>query len=117
LTSEQRRALREHAATVRAEAQAAAQRCAELVKQQHARLSHFESTSDAVEQTIAELRAHMQQFGGLLRALDTPPHRAILQLRNVVNEVVPVQEAITQGMREDAVRWGILAYYGEGDAA
>ena len=117
LTAEQRGALREHAAEVRTQAQAAAQRCAELVKQQHARVSHFEAASEAVEQTIAELRAHMQQFGGLLRALETPPHRAILQLRNVVNEVVPVQEAVTQGMREDAVRWGILAYYGEGDAA
>ena len=59
----------------------------------------------------------MQQFGGLLRALETPPHRAILQLRNVVNEVVPPQEEATQGVREDAVRWGILAYYGEEDVA
>ena len=117
LSADQRRALREHAAAVRAEAQSAAQRCAELVKQQHARVSHFEAMSGSIEQTIGELRAHMQQFGGLLRALETPPHRAILQLRNVVNEVVPAQEAITQGVREDAVRWGILAYYGEGDAA
>ena len=117
LTVEQRRALREHAAAVRAQAQEAAQRCAELVKQQHARVSHFEATSESVETTIAELREHMRRFGGLLRALETPPHHAILQLRNVVNEVVPAQEDATQGVREDAVRWGLLAYYGEGDAA
>jgi len=117
LTAEQRRALREHAATARAQAQAAAQRCADLVKQQHARISHCEATSESVEQTVAELRAHMEQFGGLLRALETPPDRAIVQLRNVVNEVVPVQEEVTQGVREDAVRWGMLAYYGEADVA
>lgn len=117
LSAEERRELREHASMVRAQAQAAAQRCAELAKQQHTRVSHVDTLTEAFDQTMAELRARMRQFGEALRALDTPPHRAISQLKNAVNEVVPPQEAITQGVREDAVRWGILAYYGESDAA
>jgi len=117
LSAEERRTLREHVASVRAEAQAAAQRCAELAKQQHARISTFENASEAFQCTMTELRAHMRQFGELLRVLETVAMAREAYGPDAVNEVVPAQEEITQGVREDAVRWGILAYYGESDAA
>ena len=114
---DERHPLREPSSTVRAKAQVAARRCAELAMQHASRVSHVDGQSTAFETTMAELRMRMSQFGELLRALDTSPQRAIFQLSSAINEVVPPREDDTRRVREDALRWGILGYYGESDAA
>ena len=112
LSEDERDALRARARQARSDAAAAA---AVLYASMSAEVARLQGASDrqhaALLASRQDLEAATSQFARLLKALDTPPERALTLLKEAVAESVPQHNQEGRAIMEDVVRWGVRAFY------
>ena len=110
-TPEERERLRQSAREARA-------RVARTIAQSTALMETAAVVADAAELRIAlsletrrVLRASVGNYVALLRRLDTPPERVVMDTKEIVADVVPLRDRRAQVVTSLLVGWAIESYY------
>ncbi len=111
ITAEQREALRQAARAARA-------RASETIARSAALLEVAATVHDAAELRVAlsmelcrELRGRVGEYVVLLRSLETPPERVVVDAKGIVADAVPSRDRRAQVVTSLIVDWAIETYY------